>query len=415
MEFIRGNRVITGILGAGTLGGGALLGDVAVLNETPIERIETIAEERVEARQVGNVVETTLPWKGEDGVKIKYDMGEPTLTERFDDERKKQVITEKVDDFDGGFKVDILLREKPDANVFTYEIEGWENYDFFYQPALTAEEIKKGAIRPENIVGSYAVYHKTLVNHRVGGENYATGKVMHIPRPQVWSLSSPERKTWADLEIENGELRVIVPQVFLDKADYPVRVDPTFGYTSIGGTNLVFARNGSIVRRVGDTFEGTAGTLDSISVALNYSGSSETADTTVFLNQRNSVATDSHGEIASIETANLSVGTTASFYEFTASSESISTTDYVINIVGDENDIVGTSNFYRVNYDSSTAGETSDYYVEDYGDNGYSTAVAEDPWTDSPTVVDIEISIYATYTAGGGSSNPAHHQTETWY
>jgi len=240
--------------------------DASVLNEKPIERVEMVTNNRVEAKQIGNKVETTLSWKDQAGIKVSYDMGKPTIGERFADKRKREVITEKVDFMseDGtpnGFKVDILLNEKPTTNVFCYDIEGAENYDFFYQPEITDEEAEqnregvedtrtlleiKRSIRPENIVGSYAVYHKTLKNHEVGKENYATGKVMHIPRPQVWSLSSDDTKIWADMHYDEkkGQLCVTAPQSFLDSAEYPVRIDPTFGYTSVGASNGVVGTSG---------------------------------------------------------------------------------------------------------------------------------------------------------------------------
>ena len=212
-------------------------GDAAIYNgATLIDTTIPVAEEVVALKQVDNVVEATFPWKDQAGIKVKYDLGEPTVTEKFKDKRKKEVITETVTDFDGGFKVDLLLNEKPDTNVFCYAIEGAENYDFFFQPPLTEQEKAEGARRPPEIEGSYAVYHKTLKNHVLGQENYATGKVMHIPRPQVWSMSDVDTKVWADMTYDNGSLCVTVPQDFLNGADYPVRVDPTFGYTSVGVT-----------------------------------------------------------------------------------------------------------------------------------------------------------------------------------
>jgi hypothetical protein len=72
------------------------------------------------------------------------------------------------------FEIEIVLDEKPATNAF--RIEGAEDLDFFYQPELTPEENAEGAFRPENVVGSYAVYHKTKANHRVGDINYATEK-----------------------------------------------------------------------------------------------------------------------------------------------------------------------------------------------------------------------------------------------
>ena len=174
--------------------------DASVLAVEPIERSEVIAQELVESKQKGNVVETAIPWKDHAGIKVKYDMGEPTIAEKLADKRKEQVVTELINFGDGGYKIDIVLNEKPNRNVFCYQIEGAENYDFLYQPPLTPEEISNGDIRPDHISGSYAVYHKTLKNHRVGAENYATGKVMHIPRPQVWELNNKASTTeWADL------------------------------------------------------------------------------------------------------------------------------------------------------------------------------------------------------------------------
>ncbi len=229
-------------IGAGIIGTTALVFggvDASKLDEKPIERTETVAGYTVEAKQIENRVETSFPWKDQPAIKVVYDMGEPTLAEKFKDKRKKEVVTEAVNFGDGGFKVDILLDEKPDTNVFCYAIQGAENYDFFYQPPLTEQEKAEGAVRPPEIEGSYAVYHKTLANHILGQENYATGKVMHIPRPQVWEIGNEEStKQWADLTYENGQLCVTAPQDFLDKADYTngVRIDPTFGYTTVGGT-----------------------------------------------------------------------------------------------------------------------------------------------------------------------------------
>lgn len=139
---------------------------------------------------------------------------------------------------DGGFEIEVVLNEKPDTNVFEFAIDGAENLDFFYQPALTLKEIAEGASQPDNVIGSYAVYHKTKANHRTGSTNYATGKAFHIYRPKAIDVNGTE--AWAELAYVNGVLTVTVPQKFLDEAMYPVKIDPTFGYTTIGGTNSFF-------------------------------------------------------------------------------------------------------------------------------------------------------------------------------
>lgn len=235
---------VASLIASGTLGV-----DVMMFDETIIEpRVDEIAGELVEIKQVDDTVKAIAPWKDQPGLEISYDFGEPTFTERVTDKRKKGIIYEQVDFGDGGFKIDILLTEKPDTNRFCYTIQNHENYDFFYQPPLTAEEIAQGAYRPPEIEGSYAVYHKTLRDHIVGRENYATGKVMHIPRPQVWELDNEEAtKRWADLSYEDGQLCVTAPQDFIDNADYSggVRIDPTFGYTSQGASNWDMTDDGS--------------------------------------------------------------------------------------------------------------------------------------------------------------------------
>ena len=179
------------LFGIGIVSAAGLTGaDIAQFNERPIPtRDITVASEQVHLEQRGSVVEATMPWKGERGLKIKYDYGTPSLKERLADKRDKEVVAEKVP-FSGseGFKIDILLKEKPATNTFCYDLEGWEDYDFFYQPPLTQQEIDEGASRPPEIEGSYAVYHKTLKNHVVGKTNYETGKFAHIPFPYVWEV-----------------------------------------------------------------------------------------------------------------------------------------------------------------------------------------------------------------------------------
>jgi hypothetical protein len=193
-------------------------------------RMEARAE-RIAVKQEGNVVEANLPWVDQPGIRIKYDLKEPTVMERLKDKRKQEAMVDNTAFGEGGVKFDIILNEKPDTNTFCYTVEGAENYIFTYQPALTPKEIADGMQRPENIIGSYAVYHNSLKNNQ-----YKTGKAFHIERPQVWSLSNDTDKKLAQLTYENGKLCVIAPQSFLDTADYPVRIDPTLGYTSVGAS-----------------------------------------------------------------------------------------------------------------------------------------------------------------------------------
>jgi hypothetical protein len=359
--------------------------DASVLDEKPLERIEQVAGYEIKAKQIENRVETTFPWKDQQGLKVVYDMGEPTLEERIKDKRKKEVITETVTDFDGGFKVDILLDEKPDTNVFCYNIQGAENYDFFYQPPLTAEEIAEGASRPPEIEGSYAVYHKTLKDHQLGKENYATGKVMHIPRPQVWSMSDVDTKVWADMTYtDNEELCVTVPQGFLDKAEYPVRVDPTFGYTTNGGSSSAQAANRVLAYRATSTENGT---VTSITARVGDTAGFGAANVKAVLTENAglTIVLNGVGGTASISASAANSNKTMTY---STSPSIVSGTVYLIGIIFS----VGNPS---IAYDVGVSGDSRLDTT-----NNYTTPADWGSATDSS----FRFTIYATYTASSGSS-----------
>src|SRR3990167_3247413 len=225
-------------------------------------------------------------WGGEVALGIKYQGIDPTTkgnrplltnrTEWKDSKGKEELHSyplpagEGMED--GGVEIEIILNEKPSTNVFDFTIDGAENLDFFYQPALTQAEIDEGAERPENVVGSYAVYHKTKENHRVGSTNYATGKAFHIFRPKA--VDNDGNEVWAELSYADDVLSVIVPEKFLETAIYPVVVDPTLGYTSIGATGLNLRTFGAYR----DTATSTeSGIITMMSMAMGCSVASSTA------------------------------------------------------------------------------------------------------------------------------------------
>lgn len=127
---------------------------------------------------------------------------------------------------DGGLEIELHLKHKPDTNRFDFSIET-KGLNFYYQPALTKEEIDEGVERPENVIGSYAVYHATKRNNRVGGMEYKTGKAFHIYRPKAIDADGAE--TYCDIHIqvqgESGTMTKTVPQEFLNKAKYPVIIE----------------------------------------------------------------------------------------------------------------------------------------------------------------------------------------------
>lgn len=153
-------------------------------------------------------------------------------------DKKESVIIEPLEKEDG-VKIDIILSEKPNTNVFSFDISASKELIFAYQPILSDEEQKtQGVIMSEDVKGSYAVYHREKRNEREGGMNYGSGKLFHIYRPKV--IDDAGNEVWGELKYSNGQLSVTVPHEFLDNAIYPVRVDPTIGYTSIGGTAIFY-------------------------------------------------------------------------------------------------------------------------------------------------------------------------------
>jgi len=360
---------------AGTLIGGGI--DASSLREAPIEKIEMVASERLEVKQRGNVVETKLPWKGEQGITVKYDMGEPTSKERLKDKRNKQVVTEVVDFGDGGFKVDVILDEKPNTNRFCYQIEGAENYDFFYQPELTEEQKKRGEYRSEDIVGSYAVYHKTLKNN-----GYKTGKVMHIPRPQVWEVNDESTKEWAELSYTDGELCVTARQEFLDTATYPVRIDPTFGYTTQGASTAQIAGTTTLnpVGILGTLSE--SGDITSISAYLKYR--------TTNRDWYGSLYTGSAGSRGSLEG-----DTDVNF---------IGSTSFTLNTLNFPSPLSKTAGTYWLHVITDVLGPGTGGSDIAYDTGGASNTGYQESDIGAPVYNTNRYSIYATYTASGGGA-----------
>jgi len=143
----------------------------------------------------------------------------------------------KVEFYEGDncHKMVWFLKSKPTSNKIEFTIQS-KDVDFFYQPELTQKEKDKGCFRPENVIGSYAVYAKTPKTNWVGGKEYKTGQLGFIYRPHLFDAEGKEE--WGKLHIENGIYSVEIPQEFLDKAVYPIKSNDTFGYTGEGASSI---------------------------------------------------------------------------------------------------------------------------------------------------------------------------------
>lgn len=284
---------------------------------------------------------------------------------------------------DGGFEFEWVLKEKPDTNVLTTTIQS-KGLDFFYQPELTKKEMEEGAHRPDNVIGSYAVYHSTKGGmNRADGMEYKTGKFCHIYRPEAVDANGD--KTWCDLNIENGLLTVTVPQKFLNKAVYPVVVDPTFGYTSLGVSNQLKGANSMVSMLASNYTEWDApenGTINSVSVGF----------TTGSINTRPIVYDDDNSN--ALVTYGSQVSTSANqFNTLTVTDAPITSgVAYIMGpwLASNANLRYDTASGYTFSSDSFT------YHATDAPDS---------TWTASASTFNQKASIYATYTASGGGGD----------
>lgn len=272
-------KTIAGIVaGASLVVGGGALTDAQINPYTTVGTKLEIASQSV-LKQGGTekvAMDTLSPkvtlskWNSEVAMGVKYQgitaAGNRPLFSKNVEWKQNVQTMQAVPQADGGVEINVILDSKPASNVFNFVIDGAENLDFFYQPSLTPQEIAKGSIRPENAIGSYAVYYKNHAGHIEGKTNYATGKAYHIYRPLVTDAGG--NKVWGDMLYNLGVLSITVPQSFLDGASYPVVVDPVFGYGAVGvSSSLLGVGDRTRAHRVASNqyLAGTSNTITAIS------------------------------------------------------------------------------------------------------------------------------------------------------
>jgi hypothetical protein len=301
--------------------------------------------------------------------KINYDKDKPEEKKlsweiKTDQLLDIEAIETNGTNFNGGFIFNLTLSKKPKDNIFSFPVE-IENLNYYYQPALTPDEIAQGYIRPENVIGSYAFYHTTKRNNK-----YKTGKAFHIYRPRI--IERDGNWIWGNLSIDGEYLTVTIDEEWLNNATYPVIVDPTIGYTSAGGSGA------SISHLARSTFPITAtesGTFTSVSAYL-WKHPGYTADITFNVyNWAEKCPVDSTGT----ETVSDSPYTSDTWVtlNFTSSPEIVSGQQYAPTVWSDDYCI-----FY---YDSSD----STGFISHGGDKWACPA--------STTTSTDKYSIYATY------------------
>ena len=336
-------------------------------------------------------------------------------TLKFDKEKIK-VETPKIDYhlyelpisedlLEGGFEYEIILLEKPDTNVITFNIET-EGLDFFYQPELTQEEKDRGDIRPENIIGSYVVYTSEEKINYVGGKEYETGKMGQFYYPYLidangWKIRAGDFKITLNEEKIKGLLTVTIPQDFLDNAIYPIKhaTGLTFGYESAGETSEYIAAN-SIT---GSFFTSTAaGTIDSISISLERALDGDEIKGAIYSGGYGNDLTKVTNSVTPAGTLPATKDWLVLSYS-TKPSVSISTSYFLGGVSETDNDL-----FY---YDAGTTNQGIDYYDCSYSSPD-TTLTYSGGYENYGSA--RKYSIYATYTADTPSDTCTYGGTGNW-
>lgn len=342
---------------------------------------------------------------GEVNFKVKYKHGEKEKDQKVDIENKKikwkgkkvevhyydikkgELLHDKVLESDV-YEVEVILLEKPDINIVEFDIET-KGLKFYYQPELTQEEIDEGAERPENVIGSYAVYHESKQGDysKMGLKNYRAGKVFHIYRPKI--IDSAGTEVWGKLNITGNLLTVEIPQEFLNNAVYPVLVDPTFGYTTLGSSASTFNSDDAIASAIYST-PIEIDTPTDIDVALY--GSSKNVKLLLWKGEGGAVVANSISGAIATETAKSWCS-----FSFTTTPTLDPITSYYIGGVTE------TTNTYFA-YDSGTSGDTKKDTTNSYA---------------SPNSFSVygnyaaKLSAYVTYTVISGTKTDSAVATST--
>lgn len=210
-----------------------------------------------------------LRWDNEVNISLRL-IDFDNFSIKKDNEKIKLINTEKEVHFyevENGYELEVVLKKKPQTNIIEFSLVD-KDVEYFYQPKINDKNINQ----PENVIGSYAVYVKSEKKNIIGGKLYRQGKVGHLFRPQIVDIKG--NKVWGELKIDNGILRIIIPEEFLSVASYPIFVDPTFGYTSVGTVGVNYPA-------VGSWFAGEDGTAESITF-YGHTGGSPTTGVAIY-------------------------------------------------------------------------------------------------------------------------------------
>ena len=137
----------------------------------------------------------------------------------------------------GAFEYEIFLGALPALPTIPFTVES-RGLNFYYQPATGRRSPLSGRLLDSaEIIHSYAAYHASKTQwHGSAAEadKYKTGKAFHMFRPVATDADG--LKYALDYTVDRNGVPNGVDITALASARFPVVVDPTFGYTSVGGS-----------------------------------------------------------------------------------------------------------------------------------------------------------------------------------
>lgn len=282
------------------------------------------------------------------------------------------------------FEWDIELTKKPGSNVFTWKLNYSSNLNFYYQPELTLAEISEGCVRPERVVGSYAVYGNK--KGKFPGINYATGKLCHIFRPLC--IDNIGIKAWCDLHIDTNSktMSVTIPQDFLNNASYPVILDPNLGLSTQGGTAL---NNIAGSNQACHVTPGEDGTGVNIHAWVGTTGGTGSANWNMCMYDDDTGNNRPENQLSVEVQGSITLGNTAAI-------RTIAYTPSITN--GTKYWLAFWPEHYRIEIYYDTGATNQGIYRTGIGD-------LPDPWADAGTNVSREYSFYLEYSTDEPSGN----------
>ena len=283
-----------------------------------------------------------------------------------------------------GFEFEVIYEKKPPTNEIKLTANVPKNVISYVQSEVPRDKMYGENIdRPADVNRSLAVYHSNKKDNE-----YKCGKVTHIYRPIAHDSEGHSvfcdfkelagLKDGSEYNLAKG-LTIVLPQDFFDTAAYPITVDPTFGYTTVGASSMlpIFVIKGTV-------HTGASGTLDSISFVLK----NDTATTATY---EGLVYRSSDGTLVG-HSANGTTILDKSWRTLSMSGESVSAQDYVLSAWTTGTGAYGGIQYF---YYDSTAGKTS----KSCGVGAISIDSPPDPITWAADESDRQYSIYVTYTA----------------